>query len=401
MNAPAIPAEGFCEVLTGLGPAAIATVRLRGPQVGEFVKRHVAGTTRPAVRGADLPRFPGAVRRTALLDEGGVALDDILVSVHAGPPTWEVRLHLHANPWVVRRCVELAAACGLHTGSAAPAGLWPGVTPLMADACELLPSIRTWRGVCWVLDQVERLGAAAKSLLDEDDPAVVRRACRRIVRHSAVAAWFTSPLRVALVGPPNAGKSSLANALGDRAACVVSATPGTTRDWVEVAGETRGFPVTWLDTAGLGAAADALEQAGIERTRQLLEDADATAVILDSADPAAAAGFAAVHAGLKPACVALSKCDLGVPTQPVERLLPPRWRRRLVRVSAVRREGLDRFCDAILQGAVRSEAALNEPAAFTPRQVRVLKQLLRTQDRNTIRHRLLQLIGEQRAGQSP
>ncbi len=394
MSAPVVLTEGFCEVLTGPGPAAIATVRLGGPQVGEFARRHLAGKTGPAVDAADLPWSPGAVRRTALLDADGVALDDILVSVHAGPPTWEVRLHLHANPWIVRRCVELAAACGLRSGSAPQARLWPGVTPLMADACELLPAVRTCRGVRWVLDQVERLGIAARSLLEEDDHAVVRRACRRLIRSSAVAGWFASPLRVALVGPPNAGKSSLANALGDRAACVVSATPGTTRDWVEVVGEARGFPITWLDTAGLGSAADALGQAGIERTRQLLEKADALAVILDSADLAAAADFVAVHGGLGPVCVALNKCDLGAPIELVERLLPPRWRRRLVQVSAVRCEGLDRFGDAILVGMGRTEAALAEPAAFAPRQVLILKQLLRTRDRNTVRHKILQLIGE-------
>ncbi|MEW6199847.1 MAG: GTPase [Planctomycetota bacterium] len=393
MSAPAIPAEGFCEVLTGPGPAAIATVRLGGPRVGAFVQRHLTAEAGRAGDVADTRWSPGAVRRTALLDAEGVALDDVLVSVHTGPPTWEVRLHLHANPWVVRRCVQLAAACGLRTGSTPPAGLWPGVTPLMADACELLPAISTWRGVCWVLEQVERLDATVRSLLDEDDTAEVRRACRRLIRHSLVVEWFKSPLRVALVGPPNAGKSSLANALGDRAACVVSATPGTTRDWVEVAGEAQGFPIAWLDTAGVGTAADALEQAGIERTRQLLEDADAFAVILDSADPPAAASFVAAHGGLKPACVALSKCDLAKPAEPIERLLPSRWRRRLVLVSAVRREGLERFCDAIFKGVGRTEATLNEPAAVAPRQVRILKQLLRTRDRNTIRHKLLQLLG--------
>lgn len=394
MTAPTIPAEGSCEVLTGPGPAAIATVRLGGPQVGEFARRHLAGTTKPAADAADLPWPPGAVRRTALRDADGVALDDILVSVHAGPPTWEVRLHLHANPWVVRRCVELAAACGLRTGSVPQAGLWPNAGVLMTDACELLPAVRTWRGVRWVLEQTEWLGTAARSLLEVDDTAVVRRACRRLIRHSAVGGWFTSPLRVALVGPPNAGKSSLANALGDRAACVVSATPGTTRDWVEVAGEAQGFPMTWLDTAGLGAAADAMEQAGIERTRQLLDKADAFAVILDSADSAAAAGFVAAHGRLRPVCVALTKCDRGAPVELVERLLPPRWRRRMARVSAVRREGLDRFCDTVLVGMGRTEAALAEPAAFAPRQVRILEQLLRTRNRNTLRHKLLQLIGE-------
>lgn len=395
----ATSAEGGCyALLTGPGPAAVATVRLCGVRVPEFVRRHLGDRSGgPSAGVPEAAWRPGAVRRMALRDDDEGEIDDILVSVHHGPPTWDLRLHLHGNPWVVRRCTELAAACGLRPAPRPEADLWPLLTPLMAEACELLPHVLTWRGVQWILDQADPLDAAVRSLLDEADEAMVRRVCRRLIRNARVVRWFCTPLRVALVGPPNAGKSSLANALGDRAASVVSATPGTTRDWVEVAGEVAGFPVTWLDTAGLGEPTDALEQAGMDQTRALLSGADAVVLVLDATDGPAVERFLAGHRDLSPTCVALNKRDLGGPVEGVGRLLPPQWRRGQVHVSAVQRWGLEQLAEAVLRRSGRTERALAGPAAFAGRQVRLLGQVTRAQDRKAIQAKLLQLV----AGNEP
>ena len=90
-------------------------------------------------------------------------------------------------------------------------------------------------------------------------------------------------LVVAVVGPPNAGKSSLVNRLARREVAIVAAQPGTTRDVLEVALELGGYPVTLLDTAGLREAVDEVEAEGVRRARARAERADLRLLLFDGA----------------------------------------------------------------------------------------------------------------------
>ena len=90
-------------------------------------------------------------------------------------------------------------------------------------------------------------------------------------------------VRVALVGAPNAGKSSLLNALAGRPAAIVSDHPGTTRDAVEVALELGGYKVIVADTAGVRETTDPVELEGIRRSEAHARDADLTVLVLDAA----------------------------------------------------------------------------------------------------------------------
>jgi tRNA modification GTPase len=90
---------------------------------------------------------------------------------------------------------------------------------------------------------------------------------------------------VAIVGPPNAGKSSLMNALARRDVAITSAIAGTTRDVIEVALDLGGYPVVLADTAGLRAAGDAIEEEGVRRARARAEAADLRLVVLDATRP--------------------------------------------------------------------------------------------------------------------
>lgn len=90
-------------------------------------------------------------------------------------------------------------------------------------------------------------------------------------------------LEIAIVGPPNAGKSSLLNALAAREAAIVSETAGTTRDVIEVHMDLGGYPVTVADTAGLRAAEDAIEDEGVRRARQRAERSDIRLALFEAA----------------------------------------------------------------------------------------------------------------------
>ncbi len=90
-------------------------------------------------------------------------------------------------------------------------------------------------------------------------------------------------VHIAIIGPPNAGKSSLLNLLAKRDAAIVSETSGTTRDVIEVHLDLEGYPVVVADTAGLRETADGIEAEGVKRAKQRAEDADIIIALFDGA----------------------------------------------------------------------------------------------------------------------
>jgi len=90
-------------------------------------------------------------------------------------------------------------------------------------------------------------------------------------------------LRVAIAGPPNAGKSTLFNRLARREAAIVSPFPGTTRDVLELHLDLGGYPVTVLDTAGVRATSDPIEREGVRRASEQAASADLVLWVLDAA----------------------------------------------------------------------------------------------------------------------
>jgi tRNA modification GTPase len=129
-------------------------------------------------------------------------------------------------------------------------------------------------------------------------------------------------LHVAIIGPPNAGKSSLLNALAQRDAAIVSEIPGTTRDVIEVHLNLGGYPVILADTAGLRDSEDRIEQEGVRRARARAEVADLRILVLDGTAPA--------HPDVPADIIVWNKADI-VPTRPE----PGLW------ISAKTGEGVD------------------------------------------------------------
>ena len=156
-------------------------------------------------------------------------------------------------------------------------------------------------------------------------------------------------LRVALGGRPNAGKSSLLNALigGERA--IVTDIPGTTRDTLTEAVQMHGLRVLLTDTAGLRETGDAVERIGVARAQKALDEADVRVLVLDSSRESGEEDWAALG-GLSPQIVALSKGDLPacVTAQDALARFPGA---KVIPVCAVTGEGLDALCAAIVSFA--------------------------------------------------
>ncbi|TNE64171.1 MAG: tRNA uridine-5-carboxymethylaminomethyl(34) synthesis GTPase MnmE [Rhodobacteraceae bacterium] len=104
------------------------------------------------------------------------------------------------------------------------------------------------------------------------------------VEGAKMAERIRDGFEVAIVGPPNAGKSTLLNMLAGREAAITSEVAGTTRDVIEVRMELKGLPVTLLDTAGLRETEDVVEAIGIERARERAKHADLRVILIPSAD---------------------------------------------------------------------------------------------------------------------
>jgi len=297
---------------TAPGRAGVAVVRVSGPASGEAL----TALTRRA-----LPA-PRVATLTALRDPGtGEALDDALVLWFSGPRSFTgedvVELHLHGGRAVVAGVVEaLAALPGLRVaepGEFTRRAFENGKLDLTAaegladlvdaeTSAQRRQALRQMEGALgrvyesWRLRLTRALAhiEADIDFPDEDLPSGVADAVRpeletlatEIGAHLADGRRgerLREGLHIAIVGAPNAGKSSLLNALARREAAIVSARAGTTRDVIEVHLDLGGFPVVLADTAGLReAAGDEIEEEGIRRARDRAASADLKIAVFDA-----------------------------------------------------------------------------------------------------------------------
>jgi tRNA modification GTPase len=160
---------------------------------------------------------------------------------------------------------------------------------------------------------------------------------------------------VVIAGPPNAGKSSLLNALTRRDAAIVSAEAGTTRDVIEVRLDLDGYPVVLMDTAGIREAGGEIEREGIRRTLDRMRGADLVLWMEDASQtPDAASVSAPETEGAVPTIRIASKIDLAAGHPPGD----------TVPVSAKTGEGLDRLLDMLLD-CMRNRLVSAEGATIT------------------------------------
>ena len=307
------PRHTIAAVSTAPGRAAIAVIRISGPFAGETLDRLTGG--RPQPRRASFR----AIRSPA---DGGL-IDRGIVLWFPGPgsATGEdlAELHLHGGRAVVAAALECVLALpglrmaepGEFTRRAFLAGRMDlaeaeGLADLLTADTEAQrrQAVLQSEGVLSTLvDRWRERLVGAMALIeagidfsDEDGvPAEVRAGARtelgalgRDIREALAdvrAERLRDGFRVAIAGPPNAGKSSLLNALAGRDVAIVTNAPGTTRDVLEVHLDLRGYPVILADTAGLRETGDAVEQEGMRRAKARAEAADLVLWVEDASAP--------------------------------------------------------------------------------------------------------------------
>lgn len=378
--------------LTSSDPAAIAVIRVAGPAFERFARTHLQFGSE-----STLARLtPGSVRRVALRDADGDVIDDLVVSVRAPGPDWDVWLHLHGGPWIMRRCCELLRAAGFVQGPPDAASIFGAQSALDAAIAQRLPSMPTLSGVCWLLRQAEvlpsfiqRLAAAAIR-----HPRLVRRACARLADSIEVFDWYSRPVRIAFVGAPNAGKSTLFNHLVGDQTSIISDRPGTTRDWIEAPGELWGFPVQWVDTAGVFEATDPLDVAGVSATADASLAADIRVAVVDAATLPTLGGLdlkLSVMPG-EPHVIVISKSDTATTAEPATHMLREPKNISIVVVSALNGCGIMDLRNELVRTLGRNHLRTESPALFTTQQAENARAAGSCSDHKTLIDMILRII---------
>lgn len=298
--------------------------------------------------------------------------------------------HTQGEEVVVRIADEDCLELCCHGGMAAPAKLLEGLAaagceieswqarvarqhadPLTAAAAVALPQARTLRTASVLLDQLA--GALTRevqellSLLDHGAVAEAAERVRTLIARGKVGRRLCAPFIVAAIGLPNAGKSSLINALLGYQRALVHPEPGTTRDLVAAETAFDGWPVRLVDTAGIRSTTDAIEAAGMDLARQAMRKADLCLLVHDASctwQPAEDRLLAESPSWL----VAHTKCDLAAPPP-----LP-----HGVAVSSVTGAGLAELSRALVAHLVPEPPPPGAAVPFEDAQVASLERALQS-----------------------
>jgi tRNA modification GTPase len=232
--------------------------------------------------------------------------------------------------------------------------------PLRAAALIALAECRTTRTAAILLDQYHgALGRALQAVdevLERRDTREAERLLSELMRYAGVGRHLTRPWKVVFAGPPNVGKSSLINALAGYERCVVSPTPGTTRDVVTTVIALDGWLIELDDTAGLRETDHALEQQGILRAIEAGVAADLLIWVFDASTPPV---WADVPSPTPPPLYVINKIDLPA-TWDLTKAEPA------LHVSAVTGAGLDALCQKITQALVPHPPPAGQAVPFSP-----------------------------------
>ena len=319
---PEVSGETIFALSSGRPPAAISVIRISGPASHDAASR-IAGP---------LPEARTAAVRALRNPETGELLDEALVLRFDSPASLTgeniIEFQCHGGRAVVEAVLgALASIDGLRpaapgeftrrafdngridlTQAEGLADLIEAETESQRKAALALADGGLRKQLGRWQEAVLAMSARAEQAIDyaeEEDSAsdpALSRDCGALA--SELEEWLARPrieplkdgVRVVIAGPPNAGKSSLLNAIAGYERAIVTDVPGTTRDHLEVPLSLAGVPVLLTDTAGLHAADDPVEAIGVSRAAELVEGADVLAWLGDPGDAPDRQRLIKVHA---------------------------------------------------------------------------------------------------------
>jgi tRNA modification GTPase len=292
--------DTIAALATPVGTSAIAMVRASGPQAGELVKG-IFGET-------PLPR---SARHGDYRDVRGGLVDDVLFTFFAAPNSFTgedtLEVSCHGNPFIAQKILEDLWARGCRPAEAGEfskrAFLNGRLDLSQAEAVMDLIHARSERALAAANQQLRgsisrtiNILAMIEAYIDfpEDDlpEEDQRRLAQQLIQLGAdsdrllatshYGAMLRDGVRTVILGEPNAGKSSLLNRLVGRDRALVSAEPGTTRDYLEERILVGPHALRLVDTAGLNSTPSSLEKRGMEKTLEQAAEADLVLWVLDA-----------------------------------------------------------------------------------------------------------------------
>ncbi len=358
-NASAETSDTIAAIATPPGAGGVGIVRVSGPRAFE-VSRALFRPARSARTDNGIPPSHLLTYGHVVDPETGEIVDEVLAAFMRAPHTYTredvVELDAHGGPLLLRRILALALAAGARAArpgemtlraflngrldlaqaeavmaliqAESEAGLRLAMRQLSGELSARVVEVRTP-----AMEAMVRIEAGIDFPEEEVPPpdraelaALVdqaRAGVRELLAGADRGRMLREGLRVAILGRPNVGKSSLLNALLRAERAIVTPIAGTTRDTVEETATIRGVALHLVDTAGLTASDDPVERIGVERTRAAASAADLALFVVDQsqpltpADSEAAADLRALGFGAasdsaegRPLILVLNKSDL-------------------------------------------------------------------------------------------
>ncbi len=384
-----IESDTIAAISTPLGEGGIGIVRMSGPRAIEIAER----VFRPSSR-IRLSQVPTHSLHHGYIVDDDRKVDEVLISVMRAPRTYTrediVEINCHGGIAAVRAVLDLLLRNGARLaerGEFTKRAFLNGRISL-DQAQAVLDTVRAQTRL-GLEAAVERLGGRFKDeieslrdriaevlaeievAIDYPDvdaetgpllPAIreLRDTVEQLVQQAARGRVVREGLTAVITGRPNVGKSTLLNAVLAEERAIVTPIPGTTRDTVEEVVEIEGIPVRLIDTAGLRAPADALEEEGVRRAQRAIERADVLLLMLDRSSPLTEEDRRLLSTDWgRPVFLVLNKTDL--PPAFEEGEIEPDRYSKVYRISAKNGEGVDELA----RGIVESVLAGGVPARGT------------------------------------
>jgi tRNA modification GTPase len=340
---------------TAPGRGGIAVVTLIGPRAEEILSEIFT----PIGDRKDDPENRLQLGRLAD-NRTGESLDKVIVCKTA----CGVEINIHGGPHIARRLMSLLADLGAQPRNPDE----QSVDPLCAThpkwnnpaiGAELLTALPQARSMLATAALSAQWSGGLSRLAHADEPSAAQ--LRAAAGGLKDIEKLLNPIEVVLAGPPNAGKSTLTNALVGRQVSIVHQTAGTTRDWVREPAVISGVPIWLTDTAGLWKEARGVDSEAVRRAQHCAAQADIL-ILLDPHGAAPGPDWLASNADRPTILSVKSKCDETCDAEPGD----------CIRISAMTGLGIDNLKAAIVAAAGLDGFEAKTPRAFTARQARCL-----------------------------